>query len=381
MKQYDIILIYFFVRDNLYYLNIIKTLSPKYKIGLLLSNDKNFYNKPENSTFKKLKTTGEKFRSLCVEYGADKIYVDEQLQCKLCLMPLFDGYAPDYLQTLKKNVKCDKLIGLFNFGRSTKGLNILKQWNASKYFVPCKDLLEKNATKDGTLNQLEGLEIVEAGFPYKQYPVFKELNDKIDYLVAFPSPIRLKSGQHQEKYEAFKVLLTYLNELTKDNKVLIKYHNVKDAHRFYSQKIKSPVIIKKLIIKLSPMLAKVIPFKRVQDKFYSISSQLLYSFIVDNYPSLEDLTEYSNLGIEIFMPHIKKGVITGLSATVVHALYNKIPVYNFDSQIMKGDIAPIYDIIQLPCNKHALMFDTNYYKRINNNVRNADMITLIEKEL
>ena len=43
MKEYDIILVYYLSRTHYYYAHVIKELSPKYKIGLLLSDEKDFY--------------------------------------------------------------------------------------------------------------------------------------------------------------------------------------------------------------------------------------------------------------------------------------------------------------------------------------------------
>ena len=45
----------------------------------------------------------------------------------------------------------------------------------------------------------------------------------------------------------------------------------------------------------------------------------------------ENLTEkYPNYGIEHFLPFVKKGVISGLSNTIVYSMAMKIPVLNVD---------------------------------------------------
>jgi hypothetical protein len=380
MKQFDILLVFHFGRDDLYYLNIIKALSSKYKIGVVLSDDESFYDKPVNSALKKLRKTEKKIRNLCIELGAQKVYINERCSCNLLLMPLYDDYATDYLDKFKTNITSKKLIGVFNWARSTKGIELLKEWSADKYFCADKSLLNSNSKDDGTFSQIKDLKVIETGLPYLKYPVFEDSEFDIDYLIAMPSIINFRAGKNLELYNFYKTLLQMTKKINVNDKVYIKNHNVRDKQKFYYSNIGGNIVLRKLGICISVLLAKMSPLALIRNKFYSIASHFVHSQIEENFPSLEELTDYSNLGIEIFLPHVRKGVFTGLSGTVYHALHNKLPVYNCDNQKFKEDRA-LYNIVQIPFCDGALSFDESFFDRVGDNIRSSDMLELIEEEL
>ena len=57
------------------------------------------------SKFVKSKDTEDNFDSLCLEYGADKIYINQKHTCKIMLMPVVGPYYNDeYLSKFKSNI-------------------------------------------------------------------------------------------------------------------------------------------------------------------------------------------------------------------------------------------------------------------------------------
>ena len=379
MKEFDVILVYSFGRENLPYLSIIKYLSPRYKIGLLLSDDKDFYARPQNSTFAKLKDTENKIRALCVQYGAEKIYVNEKYKCKLLLMYPF-AYAEDYLQKIRANIRWDKLIGIFFHARGFRKLDILKEMGASKYFAPAKFLIEMIAKSEEIYGEMEGLNIIEAGFPYKKYPLFDGFNLDIDYLIALPSLALLKRNKGKERYLFLKNLSKALNKLDRKAKIYLKHHNVKDQQRFH-RRLPGSQLFMELGRLVCEFFAKLSLIPSIKNKFYFWTAIFLHNIIEKKYPSLEEVTKHHNLGIELFLPYVRKGLFTGLSGTVFHALFNKLPVYNCDSQNVKDNFAVFYRYFYIPCCNSSLSFDENSYNLIPEEVRQADIISLLEKEL
>lgn len=379
--MFDIILVYTFGRIHYYYLNIIKYLSPKYKIGLLLSDEKDFTTKPFRKTFMKVKETEKKFRSLCIKYGAERVYVNHEYKCNLLLMQI-DGrtvYTEDYISKFKKNISWKKLIGFFYMAGNIVGLDLLKELGSSKYFASGKILMRERAKSEGRLEEIEGLDIIETGFPFSEYPVFDDLNLDIDYLVAFPTTIHFLRNKNKEKNEFLKMLLKTANKIDKNDKVYIKYHNVRDKQRFFTRKIGRSVCFLGLCTAVSDFFVKYFPFYK--DKFYHLSALFRYNIIELKYPSLEELTEYSNFGAELFLPCVRKGILIGHSQTVWHALYNRLPVYNCDPQKKDDSFVSYLEAYRIECCNGNLFFDKNNFKRIDEECRNADMIKLIEEEL
>ena len=41
-----------------------------------------------------------------------------------------------------------------------------------------------------------------------------------------------------------------------------------------------------------------------------------------------DFSNYGSLNIEMFLPYVSNGVITGRSNTIWHCLYQQVPVWN-----------------------------------------------------
>lgn len=382
MKDYDIILVYALGIKHNYYLNIIKHLSSRYKVGLLLSDEKDFAANPARGTktFLRMKKTEKKFRAVCVRYGAEKIYINQEYKCRIML--IHDHvYTEDYISKFKRNISWDKLIVMFFYLGRVNNIEMWKELGAVKYMVPAKYIYVLKAECEGNLERLKGLEIIEFGFPYKKYPVFDELDLNIDYLIAYPSALHLKEVKKKERYEFFKTLLNMLNKIEKDQKIYIKYHNLREKQRFFQRKTIDSVFLMKIGTAICDICIKIFRNSFLRNKFFQYAAYFRNNIIEKKYSSLEELTEYSNFGIELFLPYVRKGVLTGFSSTTFYALYNKLPVFNCDPQLKSDTFEPFGETYRIPYCNDNLSFDETLYNRINDECRNADMIKIIEEEL
>jgi hypothetical protein len=97
---------------------------------------------------------------------------------------------------------------------------------------------------------------------------------------------------------------------------------------------------------------------------------------------LSDLSDYHNFGIEHFLPYVKKGVITGISSCIWHSLYNRVPVYNCDSQDLNPQIPnySVYKTFYVPTWNNQMEFDSKDFNKISSVNRESDLITLIKNE-
>jgi hypothetical protein len=99
---------------------------------------------------------------------------------------------------------------------------------------------------------------------------------------------------------------------------------------------------------------------------------------------LDALTPYFNLGIELFLPLVRRGLVTGRSSVVWHALVQGLPVYNCDDETVAARSDGVLDSYRAfgvpPC--HArLEFDPRAFDRIAPSTREADLLDLLQKEL
>tara|TARA_Y100000588_G_C14272802_1_gene933053 strand:+ start:3582 stop:4739 length:1158 start_codon:yes stop_codon:yes gene_type:complete len=382
MDEFDIILVFYLSRKHDYYLHIIKELSSKYRIGLLLSDEENFFDSRKGH--RKVINSERQFLSLCVQLGAEKIFVNQEVRGKIIIIPLLPlqemFHTEDYMSKFETNISWDKLIGLFFFKDGVKQLGLIKSLGIKKYFVPAKYLFETRSKYEGKLKEVEKLELVEIGFPYKKYPIFDRSCFDIDYLVAYPSHVHFRNNKGKEKYMFMTNLYSMLKTLDEHNKIYLKKHNNNDKSGFFPSLSAGPTWLLKVSILIVDLSLALSPVLRQQ--LYRIGVKLKNSVIERKYPTLEDITEHHNLGIENFLPYVRKGLITGSSASQFHALYNELPVYNCDSQVDD-------EVATLPYNKEflvpfcggKLVFDQSNFNRISKECKSADMINLIKGEL
>ncbi|MCP3924029.1 MAG: hypothetical protein GY714_15730 [Desulfobacterales bacterium] len=381
-KKFDIIIVYAFNRLHNYYLPIIKTLSSKFSIGLLLSDEKNFCDKDGRNSFKKNRETEKKFRKLCDEFGSKRVYVNEKCHCKILLMHHY-SYSDDYIKKIEKNIKSDKIVGLFYLLGTITGIDQLKKWKVKKYIAPAKYILDiRKETEADFKKAIDDIHISESGFPYKKYPVFDKENFDIDYIIAFPSPIHFRAGNEDKLYRFLKAVNSVVNQTDKHDKIYIKYHSVLDKHRYFERTISKNQNLLRLIAFLCKICLSVTPIKNIYNKIiYKIGASAYYNILTRNYQSLETLTEYHNLGIELFLPHVRKGLITGNSGSVLHALVNKLPIYNCDSQKDSPAFHPANEPYRIPYCNGKLKFDEKEFLRIPEECCEADLIEIIKEEI
>ncbi|EKD28951.1 MAG: hypothetical protein ACD_79C00145G0002 [uncultured bacterium] len=381
MKEYDIILVYYFVRKHDYYAHIINGLSKQYKIAILLSDEENFYE--VHRGIGKVKNTDKLFRSLCVKLGAELVYINRPLKAKLVVLPNYiDTYTEHYKELFCKNVKWDELIALLPIFCHPTGFEFLKKLNPSLYMAPAKYILEMKMKKENTYNLIENLNMVEMGFPHKKYSIFDDAKFDIDYIVAYPSHTHFLESKkkEKEKYDFISTLYKLLGKISDKDKVVLKHHNNRDTQRYFSSssfKFKNNLILRSLIV-LNDFLIKISPFKY---KLYLIGRKLKSIFIESKYPSFETITEYNNLGLESFLPYIRKGLITGISSTHLHALKNRLPVYNCDPQQDDEVTEEYHKKYLVDCCNGELFFDEKNYDRVPKELSNADVVELLKSRL
>lgn len=382
---YDIILVYGFFRAHNYYLNIVRYLSSQYKIGVYLVNAEKRGNKSGAKQMIKVKQTDDQFLSCLKSFGAD-ILDEGTYSCGLLVIPQLN-FDPDFVEDIDKRIKRDRAIAIQTFSYGKQLLEKFREIGIDKLLVYDKSIFYARFYTDLERAFVEdNFQVIEMGSPYQKYPVFD--NIEIDYLVAFPSPMLIKDGFVRNRL--LLNILSLQNNVNKKDKVVLKLHNVKDggAKIFGSTKEsilndRGLILVAKVLSAVSGLLGKV-GANKLSKKFIDRCNNLLHTAIEKRAEPLSNFTPYYNFGLELFLPMVKKGLITGISASIWYGLYNKLPVYNCDDQFFNEDKMPngeIYKYFYVPPCGGMLKFDTDNFNKIPDSTIKADLIELIKKEL
>ena len=156
-------------------------------------------------------------------------------------------------------------------------------------------------------------------------------------MVAAPTAFSFKT--EFEKHHFLECVLSLLNQMNKDDKIVYKPHN--SMHRdYFSPRI--PTIIGKIASRFCPIgrALRSIASRGHQGRAANFFSQsytsYLHSSILRRVTPMNKVTPNAEFALELFLPGVKRGLIGGLSNTIWGALYFGLEVYNcIDTKIRK----------------------------------------------
>ncbi|MGR3175989.1 MAG: hypothetical protein ACUZ8N_15535 [Candidatus Scalindua sp.] len=242
------------------------------------------------------------------------------------------------------------------------------------------------ASEDGS-HFLDHIEVVEMGTPYTKYPVFDFQSLNIDYIIAYPTIMLIR--EPNKKYCLLKNMIRLVNSLPNGTKVCLKMHNVMDRGYLISSNQRLNTLnssIKKVLNSATAGILSYLPGRMgkgiLAEKLYALGTIFQNSILEEKVVFLSDLTEYHNLGLEHFLPYVKKGIITGISSCIWHSLYQRLPVYNCDKQPFREDMPnyAVYKNFYVPPCHGKLEFDEVCFDKVSESARKADLLKLIENE-
>lgn len=374
-QYFDLILVYISHRKHEPYINIIKYLSRHFSIGLLKFEPKHKWGTVEDTYVQK-----------CLDSGAS--LVKGKSQCHTLIIPRFggnpgSGYFKDILEDMPEYIDFKRVLiwpagvlhGILNIDYICRYLGdpIILAPNKKHFasFEPeVKDFLKEHP-----------LEVVEAGLPYAKYPVFE--NFSTDYMVAYPSLLSIQNPyQH---YLLIKNMVSVLKGLPKTSKIILKPFNAKDAGNRLSKTLLSKYKVPFWFIKLLTKIFEVLDFNIRSKPVYQILPDKIMSRITAIYNDYifyrcdNLLNEYPGFGIEHFIHGIKKGLITGLSTSIIYAMFEKKSIYLCDNP-SKKDLPKSYELMNKMFNmSHWKGFSDEGFSGFDDSDRSADLIEYLRK--
>jgi len=358
-KDYDIIFVYGLSRLHPYLLNLIRHLGGDFKIGVCLLDYEKY--------------TG--FISLCRSLGADILELDGQKEkeggfsARLLLMSQLPINEAG-IGRIRESISFGKLVALQGFGYGSLFLDELVKMGCKSFLVYDRNIFTSVVTEQKREDLLDKLEIKEMGAPYLKYPLWdKDALPRIDYLIALPTLVFLQD--QKKRLALMKKMYELIKDIDEREKLVIKLHNVRDGGNRYVREMR-------LGAPAAWLFERFLGLRGV-----SWAAGIFYRRILERCIPLAELTPHYNLGLELFLPYVDKGIITGISTVTWHALYNKIPVYNCDPQPF-GEHLPNYSGYRnfyVPFCGARLVFDQRHYAHVPESSRTADLLELIRKEV
>lgn len=159
---------------------------------------------------------------------------------------------------------------------------------------------------------------------------FIENKVNCDYIIAFPT--QFSFADQKSKIFFLKNINKLIDSIDPKKKIIIKYHNSQNnIYDLFESKIYIPIYYFFSFIKFSLLFhliekkLKVNFFEKIKNIFIIID---YFMKIKKKTQNLNRLTNYHFLSLEIFLPYVTTGLITGQSNSIWHGLNSHLKVYN-----------------------------------------------------
>lgn len=382
-RDYDLVLVFTAFQRNCVYLSIIRELSKRVRIAVLpIVRDAR--------TESRIGNTNRQFLRLCASFGAD-VVSDRQISARVEILAQ-SNYRKQDIEWIGSRVRARKTFWLAGVAMGNASYRNLHGKKIDRVLVPDRRLYDYRIKEYGN----DGVDfpenmIVEVGIPYSKYPVFEPLKG-VDYILANPTPFSFVTLQDRLDYlEHVLSLLQGISE--RGETVAFKPHNAderadylvdKTIDKVLRQRFLGPFL--KAIDTIAQPLAQISPIGSVRNFFTECLIGVAYRKVMSIVTPLSEFTPYPNLNLELFLPDVSKGLITGRSNSIWHGLYLKKPVWNcidedkpYFSDTKMHKYAMKY--LGVHGNYQSLYFDESLFDVVGNSTREADLIEYLGSEL
>lgn len=390
---YDLILVVTSFRRSCHYLSIVKELSSRFSIGLYVCP-------LEEPDVRKYEVQNTLFIDLLLSLGATEV-VEDNVRCNVLILPQWH-YTTDAINGIYQDIKSretywDIALAMGNFNYEN-----LNKHKIDKILIVDPDFYNFRLSKRPEEKNLDipiDSKIV-VGTPYMKYPVFDEIY--IDYLIASPTPFSFPKLEDKVKFLENVAML--ISSIPEGDKIVYKPHNaigtdslinpkVYRLSNFFRSRFVSKLILSTVMFGASFINIRV--FRRLALECKIVDK---YNEMMGRVVPLSDVTKYHDLNLEVFFPHVRRGVITGRSNTIWHALHAKLPVYNCVSdktEEITGALKRLSPTQKSSDKMHRhnmryfdvascagqLRFDVRKFERVDDRTRASNVIDFLDEEL
>lgn len=382
-SAYDLVLIFTAFQRNCIYATIIKELAGKYRIAV-------FPVDRDERTESRIGNTNAQFLELCASLGAD-VLDDREATARIEILAQ-SNYRKEDIERIDSRIRAERTFWMSGVAMGNASYANLFGKKIDKILVPDQRLYDHRIAAYGN----DGVEfpdsmIHEIGMPYEKYPLFEKAVE-VDYILANPTPFSFVTAQDRLDYLENVYRLTQ-KIASRGEVIAFKPHNADErADYIVNRKIlaflgSAPLrFMNRLVDSAARVMARVLGNGNARDFCIELSIAVVYLGIMKIVIRLCDLTPYHNLNLEVFLPRVRKGLITGRSNSIWHALFLKKPVWNcidedkpYFSDTKMHRYAMTY--LNVHGNHGDLSFDDKHHEVIAESTRSADLIRFLDSEL
>lgn len=380
---YDLVLVFTAFQRNCVYASIIKELAGKFRIAV-------FPIDRDERTASRIGNTNRQFLELCASFGAD-ILDDQRVTARIEILAQ-SNYRKEDIELVDSRVRAERTFWMSGVAMGNASYANLFGKKIDKILVPDRRLYDHRIAAYGN----DGIDfpdsmIQEVGMPYKKYPLFEQAVE-VDYILANPTPFSFVTAQDRLDYLENVSHLT--RKITSRGEVIaFKPHNADErADYIVNRKILAVIgslpmrPLNQFIDSVARILARAFGNGKAKDFCTELSIAVVYRRIMGMVVRLSELTPYHNLNLEVFLPRVRKGLITGRSNSIWHALFLKKPVWNcideskpYFSDTKMHRYAMTY--FNVHGNYHSPDFASGLFEIISEATRSADLIKFLEGSL
>ena len=320
MKRFDLLLVVGYWRSAAAYLSIIRHLSPRFRIGVLMTD-------PGAALRQKTEEAQALFLRLCTEFGAEVLDGDAAASAKLMIVQQFP-YSDDQVAGINSRTSAVNRAGLLTLAMSglDKFDRFLQEFAISRVYVPSQGLMNFLLERRQTRDRYRDVQIVEVGLPFGAHPVFPEF--RVDWLIAAPTLFSFSTEKGKQAF--LDCVLSLMSQIPRTDVIVYKPHNGNQLDYFVPRGhyILASVMMRipggeRLLRRLSQLGPLVI-----RQQFSRVLTSALHQNVLRRAVPMISVTPYADMSLEAFLPGVQKGVIGGLSNTIWGTLFFGLPFFN-----------------------------------------------------
>lgn len=386
--EWDLVLVFTTFRRVMVYLPLVAALSRRFRVGILrIATDES----------RKTARTDALFLARCAALGAQEVPDAGEVNCRVAIVPQWP-FTPTESAGLRDRLVAETRFALIGLTMGNYALESLGDFRLDGLLLVDADLYRfRLPHRPAELEWIRRRDVplYEVGLPFLKHAAAPDLG--IDYLIANPTPLSLPALR--DRFEYLETVTRLLELIPPGKRVVLKQHNAEEAFDYLivpaALAVTRGTLPRSLLRALAPILRAVarglerVPAKPARLLAAAIEHVLIalaYRRLLERVQPLSALTPEHNFSLEIFLPAVRDGLITGRSNSIWHGLYCRLPVFNcVDESRIGVDPAKMnaqtMDYLSVPYCGGRLDFDRSAWGRVRDEVRGRDLVDFVLRAL
>ena len=378
MAKFDITLVFFHARLHNIFLNIIKYLASETRVCVFVCPYFKSSRTPE---------TNRQFLEACEELGATVVRDRERIETNLLFLTHVTSLDSDYIENeVLRYIQSRKRYAFQAFG-ITGGPSgeALFDCGFQQKFVFDKKLdgirFQTGQTHKWATNRFENIEIgdLNTNYPFLDHAI-------CDYLICIPTKLSFETAT--SSFIFFRNTFRLISSVERGETIAIKQHTARDEETPLDSTLakifgQNRLFLCSLLGWAGLLLDQKFGTRLCRNKIYrDVMKGVFYKKIMCRCEPLLKLHKHARFGAELFLPGVRKGLITGRSSVVWFALKQKLRVFNCDEEKVfskTGYLNVLNEHYGVPSAGDRLVFNEDLWRKLSQT--EFDLIDFIRKDL